>query len=358
MHPFFAPLSPFETSILLTCFTLGSEPAPEALQHLGEPMQSRVRERAEALLAMPQETRTPLLVQELKALMAHGGQSGLELVDPTWVLHHMRGETPRMCGTILLGLPAPLMRSVLKRLPAAIRRALPPKSELQAIRPRLAQDVRTSFSANFAPMPASSSSNVKGLHDILFLERQELYHLIRDLGLTELGLAFAAVEKMALVELCRRLEKKQAHELIAAVQSASQVDVPDASVAQHFLSKIVVNFENTEEFLQKSGLWRLASACTHEDDAWCVALSQRLPRQAGTLFVELLARAKDMLAEQTDEVRLRLHDAILVRVVQLARKGDLSAHWGSAEVAFHDTQGCLHILRQEGTQSGQKPQAG
>lgn len=346
MHPFFASLDRYEVSLLLTALTVGGEAAVSTFSLLAEPTRSRLQERAEALAAMPPDTRKSLMGTELKALLSVEGQGGsLDWIDATWLVHALRGEPPRIVGAILLGLQASSMHALLKRLPHTIRRQLPPKSELSAVDPRLLTDLRLLFARRFAPMLEPPAGNSRQFEDILFLERDELYRLIRDLGLTELGQAFAVVEKMALLELCRRLGKAQAFELLQAVKSASKVDQPDAKTAQHFLSKIVVNFDDVEEFLQKSGLWRLARAAFRNEQNWLTALTQHLPRQAGAQFGELIIRAQETIGEDFDDnVRLRLRDAVLLRVVQLSRAGTVAPLWQEAQVKFHDPEACRAIL--------------
>ena len=344
MHPFFAPLSRYEAALLLTTLSVGEQRAAQLLERMAEPSRSRLLQLCQALLAMPPETRRPLMASQFKGILAREGRAQLDLIDPTWLLHALRGESPRMVGALLMGLQPSTMNALLGRLPATIRRHLPPKQQLQSIDGTLLIDLHIALAARFAPMPEPPSSNARSFDDLLFLEREELFRVVRDLGFTELGQAFAAVEKVALLELCRRLEKSQAHELLRAVKSASNVDQPDAQTARHFLSKIVVNFDDVEEFLQKSGLWRLARASFRNDPAWLAAFCQRLPRQAGSQFNELCNRAQETLSDSADDVRLRLRDAILLRVVQLSRLGQMGSMWQQAQVVFHDQAGCEALL--------------
>lgn len=347
MHPFFASVDRYEVALLLTAMTVGGDEAEQKLSVLSEPLRGRLLECIGALRAMPEEMRKPLMTTEFKALLAQEGQAAaLDWIDSTWLLHALRGEPPRIVAIVLLGLQAGPMNALLKRLPHTIRRQLPPKQELSEVDPKLLADLRLLFLRRFAPMPEPAVGPTRSFEDVLFwLERDELFRLIRDLGLTELGQAFAVVEKMALLELCRRLGKAQAFELLHAVKSASRVDQPDAKTAQHFLSKIVVNFDEVEEFLQKSGLWRLAR-CTYQlDPAWLSALQQRLPRQAGHQFGELCTRAQETLGEQQDDdVRLRLRDAILLRVIQLVRAGTIQPSWQESQIQFNDPEACQAIL--------------
>lgn len=335
MHPFFAPLNVWEESLLLTTLTVGGGSDHVGIfAHLPAESSKRLQEKAQALLAIAADKRLALMVRELREILATNGRRGIERVDPSWIIHHMKGESPRVVATILLGLPAPLVRSLLKRLPTALRRALPPKSEIHALPEAITEGVRQRFEARFHPMPTPTGGPMV-FRDVVHLERAELFHLTRDLGLIELGQAFVSVGKMALAELCRRLPRERAEELVQAVKVASHVDLPDVKSAQRFLSRVVMNFEDTEEFLQKSGLWRMAKACRLETNEANMALAQRLPRKAGQLLFLYIAKAAEM-EDLTPEVLKRLQDSILTRVKLLAQMGRLGSALHDVQFQFHD----------------------
>ena len=342
MHPFFSPLDQRELGLLLTTLTAGGSDQAGVFAFLPSPSRERVQQKAQALLQIPTEKRVPLMVRELKNALEFNGLFGIERMDPSWIVHGIKGESPRMVGVILLHLPIHVVRSILRRLPQHVRRALPPKSEIRNIPGDLATTLRQLFEARFAPMPTLGQGDFTFL-DIIHLERQELYRLIRDLGLIELAQAFVSVGKMALLELCRRMPRSDAEELVQTVKLASRVDVPDPKSAQRFLSRVVSNFESTEEFLQKAGLWRLAKASVGESKRFRRAFGQRLPRRAGNLLFEFMERGDDM-AEVDAAARQRLQDSVLIRVVLLSRTPAIAATWGKVTMRFHDANGAQAAL--------------
>ena len=183
-------------------------------------------------------------------------------------------------------------------------------------------------------MPQTTGKHF-AFRDIIQLDRDDIYKLMRDLGLIELGQAFAAVGRMALAELCRRLPRAKAEELILAVRSASKVDIPDLKTAQRFLSRVVVNFDDTEEFFQKAGLWRIAKGALLEDEVFRAAFRQRLPRSAGELFDTFFDKAGEM-EDLTPDMLQRAQDATLRRVQKLAKDGAISPQWRHVELNLHD----------------------
>lgn len=335
MHPFFTPLTPYELALLLTTLTVGGADQVGIFAAMPPESRQRLQEKAGALLQISGDRRVQLMVRELKNALAYNGLRGVERIDPSWIVQGLKGESPRVVATLLLGLPTPVVKSVLRRLPAAVRHELPPKHEIKEIPEDIARAMRQIFEARFHPMP-SPTQGPFGFRDVVHLERSELFHLIRDLGLIELGRAFVTVGKMALLELCRRLPRPHAEELIHAVKVASHVDLPDPKSAQRFLSRVVMNFENTEEFLQKAGLWRLAKACLLEDESFRLAMGQRLPRRAAQHLHGYMEKAGEM-EDLTPDALQRLQDSVLVRVILLSRQGALNPALAGGAMSYHDT---------------------
>lgn len=334
MHPFFEPLSDREAMLLLTTLTVGTRDDTTLFRYMSEEAASRLQQKAEALFAIPSEKRVPFMVHEIKQALAYKGLRGVERVDPSWIIHKLKGESPRVIAAILITLPPQTVRSIIKRLPSALREKLPPKDEVKNIPKDLQNAVREIFEARFAPMPPVSA---KGFYyrDVLQLERPEIQKLLRDLGLVELAQAFVSVGKNALAELCRRLPREHAEELVLAVRSASRVDSPDPKSAQRFLSKIVPNFSDTEEFFLKSGVWRLAKATLLEADNVRIGFKQRLPKEMGELFASYLEKAQEI--EPLDETALkRIQDSVLLRIRDLSRKNVLGPRWKDLEMGFHN----------------------
>lgn len=355
MHPFFEPLSKREAMLLLTTLTVGGSEATEIFRHLPRETQARLQEKAQALLQIDASKRVNFMVHEMKQALAFKGLRGVERVDATWVLRAMRGESPRIVATILVSLPGPTVRSVLKRLPPKVREQLPPKQELKQAPIELVRLVRQNFEARFCPMPPPSPKGF-AYRDIVQLDKKELYTLMRDLGLIELGQAFVSVGKMALAELCRRLPRDKAEELIAAVRSASHVDLPELKSAQRFLSRVVVNFNDTEEFFQKAGLWRLAKGALLEDDTFRQAFRQRLPREAGELFISFIEKAAET-TDASEDVLLRTQDSILLRIRELSARKQISPHWSELEMHFHDPQAATASPAAAGATAADEPEA-
>ena len=336
IHRFFEPLSDREAMLLMTTMVVGGSEEIQLFEHLDPEQRDRLHSKAQALAEIPPQKRVPFMVKEMKKALKFKGLRGIERVDPSWLLSMMRGESPRVVAAILVTLPAPTVRSVLKRLPSGVRNKLPPKGEIGQVPVELIRCVRQIFESRFSAMPSSGGRFLQ-FQDLVGLERKELFLLMRELGLVELGQAFGAVGKLALAELCRRLDRPRAEELILAVRRSSKVDAPDLKASQHFLSRVVVNFDDSEDLFRKAGLWRIAKACLLEGERFCEAIKQRVPKDVGRLFDDYVRTARGW--DSLDELAVkRFQDSIVVRIKVMSEEGRLSPRWSHLQMSLHDEE--------------------
>lgn len=342
MHPFFEPLNDRDSMLLLTTLTVGGSDETAIFEGLPATSKAQLDEKAQALLEIPSNTRISFMVREMKQALVNSENRGLDRVDPTWIVRAMKGESARVVACLMMSLSKPTVRSVLKLLPPGIRNGLPSRDEMKSVRPEIIRAVRQIFGRRFMPMPKLAPQGFR-FRDILHLDRGDLFILMRTLGLVELGQAFVSVGPMALTEFCRRLPRNKAEELIGAVRSASHTDLPDLKYAERFLAKVSVDFHDTEEFFQKSGLWRAARASLLEEDSFVLAMRQRLPKRPGTLYGEYFERAREA-GDYPDDMLQRLQDSVLVRIVRLSRQGAIDRRWGGMDMSYFDHASALAAL--------------
>lgn len=316
--------------MLLTSQIAGGSDDTEIFAHLPEDQRRRLEEKAHRLKEIDRQKRVPFIIHELKAALSLPGGAGpgsIDTIDPGWLLAGLKGERPSVVAAILVTLSSPVVRALLKRLPPGIRRGLPPKGQMNQVPVEIVKAIRLFFEQRFAPMPAPPRGTIH-YRDVIHLDPRDLFILMRRLGLVELGQAFASVGKGALAELCRRLPADKSEELISAVRATGSTDVPDQKTVQHFLSRVLVNFNDTEELFQKAGLWRLAKAAMSEDDAFAQSFRQRLPKEAGELFVTFVQKARE-----AGEAPPNLGTSILREVKALSAAGQIQSHWQTAQFA-------------------------
>lgn len=352
----FYPLSPRLTVLLGTILTQGGEEDLYLADFLSDDDAFLLKERAQVLLALDGQKRAAIVAAELRRQFQFRGLLGLDQVDPTWILSALKGEQPITIGIVLAQLSASTRSRILSQLPPAVRDRVPAREDLKSARLEIMRAVRQIFEAKFVgmPMPPTEPTNFY-FKDIVHLDGRELMQLMRALGLEELGAAFLTVGKRKLAELCTRLGREAAEELVSAVKSTEDRDAMDIKDSNAFLQRMVLGLKLDEargmspedakerfqrELFQKAGLLRLAKAIRKERPSFVLQLAQRLPRSHGRLLQSYVEKIDEMY--DYDVVKLtRLQDLILQRVEKLAARGKVNpiylkftfCYWGDGEAA-------------------------
>ena len=106
---------------------MGGSQEIDLFDHLPEESRARIKEKAATLLEIPTDKRVPFMVQQIRQAMSFRGLRGVEKIDPSWLMQGLKGESARVVATVLVSLPSPTVRALLKRLPTAIRPQTPSK---------------------------------------------------------------------------------------------------------------------------------------------------------------------------------------------------------------------------------------
>ena len=351
----FYPLSPRLTVLLGTLFTQGGHDDLYILDFLSDDDAYMVRERAEVLLELDGHRRAAVVASEMRRQFQFRGLIGLDQVDPSWLLAALRGEQPTTIGIVLAQLSASTRARILGQLPAKVADRVPTKDQLRNVRLDVMRVIRQLFESKFATMPVPPSEPTSFFFkDIVLLEGRELIQLVRALGLEQLGAAFLTVGRRKLAELCQRLEKDAADQLVGAVKQTEARDALDMKDANTFLQRMLMGIKLDEargmgavaakeqfqdELFRSAGLFRLAKALRAERPAAVQQLAQRLPRGHGRLLRSFVEKMDDMF-EYDDVKQRRLQDLILYRVEKLAERGKINpkylkftfCYWGDEDV--------------------------
>ncbi len=337
MHRLFLPLERQHVSLLLMLLTHGGQNELALLDSLDDPAVPTIKEKAALVLQIPGEKRAMFIALELKKLIAEPSRRGLEQVDASWIVQALVAEAPRTVAAILISLPPNQLKAVVEKLPLELRKRLPPKDEMKAVSGQITRGVRLAFEDRFAPMPISVDQEFT-FRDIIVLDSPELALLLRSLGLEELAQAFVSVGRYALAELCKRLPREYAEELIASVKRVKSGDAMELKSAQRFLGRVLTNFNDTEELSRKAGLYRLSKALSIESQGYLRAFFQRLPKASGAQLESYIQKVQEM-SETDDERARRLQDGVLRSVEGMAKAQQISARYLEYQFVFHNPGG-------------------
>lgn len=334
MHQSFYPLNHRQYMLLITTMTMGGSESAGLFQFLPEEECRLLTEKAELLSKIPSAKRVPFMVMEMKEELKTMGQRGMEYADPSWILNSLKGELPRVLANLLSELPPPLIRKLIERIPNKVRDHLPAKDDIEAVPLELRSAVRYLFENKFYEMPRTMGKQFI-FGNIILLDRKDIATLIRIMGLEELAQAFISVGKRALAELCRSLPKDKAEELIEVVKNVDKVDLMDLKTAQRFLARVLQNFQDEEDLFRRAGLFHLAKAALLEDTFFHHAMSQRLPMDQGTIYLDYVEKAAE-IAEWEPDVLKRLQNRIFDKIRELSKQDVISPRYANLDFAYHE----------------------
>jgi hypothetical protein len=347
------PLDRRQQTLLLTTVAFAGSQAAELWSLLPDEIAAALQEKAQRLDEIPRDKRVPVVVRELKGLMAFRGVKGLDGVEPSWLAAGFKGESPRVIAVALMYLPSSLSKQIVQRLPEHVQQALPSREELRDVPLEVAKLVRARFERKFIAMPPERDLVEVSFADVVLLTARELIAVVRNVGADEIACAFLAVGKRALAEFLTKLSPADSDELIAAVRRADLKDGMELKAAQAFLGKVLtagapptrgapaprtsgntsgIAFANTDELFQKAGLYRLARALSVEEPVAVQQLVQRFPRAHGRLLLDYLERVRERGLDEAQVRRLR--DQIVDVVINLSRRGKIDARYGAVPARF------------------------
>lgn len=325
MHRIFYPLKHRQISFLLTLLAHGGNDAFYLFDYLNEDETRAIKPKADAIAQIPGEKRALFIAHEFKNLMMEKSDRGLELVEPEWIIDAFSDESPRTIAAILMSLPPQILKPLIEALPKDIRQSLPPKDEMKEIHPNVLEIICQRFSQRLVPMPLFGDQYFE-FRDVIHLDIDEILLLIKLLGLEELARAFVTVGRYALAELCRRLPRPDAEQLIAVVKQTKQVDAMELKDAQRFLGRILSNFDTPQDLFNKAGLYRLARAVSIEDELYRSALMQRLPKVIAHQLEHYVRKMHEQ--PEMDEPLLRAaQKQILSRIFRMAHNKEISPRY-------------------------------
>jgi hypothetical protein len=348
------PLDRRQQTLLLATMAFAGSQARDLFSLLPDDQVAPLLEKVQKLEEIPREKRVPVVIRELKGLMAFRGVKGLDGVEPSWLAAGFKGESPRVIAVALLYLPSSLAKQIVQRLPDHVQRALPSRDDLREVPLDVVKLVRSRFEKKFIAMPLERELTELAFTDVVLLSARELIAVIRNIGADEIACAFLAVGKRALAEFLTKLSPQDSEELIAAVRRADLKDGMELKSAQAFLGKVLttsppptrgaapvpratgstsgIAFANTDELFQKAGLYRLARALSVEEPRAVQQLVQRFPRAHGRLLLEYMDRVRE---RQLDDAQVRrLRDQIVDVVVNMSRRGKIDARFGAVPARF------------------------
>ncbi|MFN0064364.1 MAG: hypothetical protein ACKVPX_17785 [Myxococcaceae bacterium] len=299
MEAYLSSLSKRQTMLLLTTVTFGGPEGAEALEHLPDSESELLRERAAGILGIAKEQRVPLLVQEMRRLMAPR-QGLLAAASADQVAEILKKERPALRRTLLKALPRTLSEAVRKELgedaPAAQRDVRP--EILAIVRGKLEEVVGEA---------AASRGGFK-FADVLVLASRELLTLSDVLGARALGPSIAglsAEERTAFLSVLPPDQRPLA--TLAAELAVNRGLGPDDARVMFDLHG---GMGQPSACLRSAGIHRLARACLAQSPEFGQRVVARHPGEFGAKLSEWLRHERTKQVNRGDGGRTGVVDEL------------------------------------------------
>lgn len=279
---FFSALSKRQAMLLLTSLAFGGSGAIEAYAHLEPAEEELLRHRAQALIQVPREKRVPLLVKEMKRLVAHRRRH-LVGADPKRIAQILKAERPMVIEVVLGALSSDLALAVRAALgnpsPTKLQRDVKPEV-LSLVRWKLEDALR-------AGLPHVGSFRFT---DIMVMPSREILALVDRMGARVLATAVAG---LGVDERERLLGKLTPDQRVLAARAAEvgaerRLSEADANLA----FEIHGGLNQPSLCLHSAGAQRLIRACYAQSADFAARFASRHQDELGAVLSRWLRDEK------------------------------------------------------------------
>jgi hypothetical protein len=293
LETYLSSLTKRQSMLLLTAVTFGGQGALASLEYLTEEESALLRNRAEALLALPKERRIPMLVQEMKRLVTpRRGQ--LWATGPEQLAQLMLRERAVLRQVLLKALPSGLADSV--------RRCLPPERSrpTREVRPEVLNIVRGRLEDILAR--ATPVGTAFKFADVLLLQPRELVTLLDELGIRALAPALAGLNEETRARFFAELPPGHLERTTQAVTAAA----PRRLLPEDAEETLALHPGLGLAALRSAGALKLARALLAQSGDFAVRVLERNPGDLGQLLARWFKEERNRVVNRGDGGRVEV----------------------------------------------------
>lgn len=301
-------LSKKDRAFLLTSQRILGNSAPDLMRFLPESRVTALKAAWEGLSDQDvQESWKNLAQPEEESLLYHA--------DSSWVSQSFPGETAAVWAVILQDLPKARIGGVLKDLPKETRRDLK-RVKVTQLPAAVIQLILRRAEGRFPRIIRSDLEKDVVIKKLAPLGLRDLEKLLRELGISEMALAFSQINRSATRAILNRLNNADSKELRARIKKASGKKLPEQREAQLHILELDLEKLSPEEMVQEIGFGVFSRAFGKSDRALGEYFVHRFPPKQGYV----LRRYLDENAPQNTDARItRTRERILDALTRIQR---------------------------------------
>jgi hypothetical protein len=292
----------------LICALREGDKGTALLEYLAEPSE-KLRGVVGELAKLPKAQLKKELWDPL-AGSSSAREALLEYAEAGWILENFRNEPPRVWVWLLTQIPKAKAGRILSGLSKETRKAL------KSIRPgflseELKSYLRKKFDERF---PRVSLQQLKGgglFEKLISLKTDQVLHLIRELGLTEISIAFSKINRSATRAILHRLNMEDAKELKNRIKEGGEYKLAMQREAQLNILSLELDKVKPGELTYEIGFSILSKAFSKEDLEVAPLFTYKLPQRQGYIFKRYIDQnAPTIKPDQATPVRERILEAL------------------------------------------------
>jgi len=289
-------------------------------------------EKAKSLWAeIPVEERHSFFQNQLKSLRSKQDFSGIMDIHPAWLLRPLEKESPRVIGLILRHLPSKHVRYLLEHLPKRVTMRLPKLVESFYVPSEILALVWRRFERHFHPMPLARSFAQYDFDHIHYLKSEEIDHLLRDLGMSELALSLVGTTKKIAHVLLNRFSIKDAKTLVSRIKEYQNQDRTFCRESRYTVLELDGEEHGVEAFLKELGAAAFSKAFQTEQMNLFRAVSQKMSPSESYLLKRYI---DSHLPAALGAFVERRQSWVMDHIIRLSEEGSLDPQW--AELRARD----------------------
>jgi len=285
-------------------------PPEELLQGYGLGTAGEIRGALQEFQREAEGDRQGILDREWAHLRPESAESLLHHADPAWISESFQGENPAVLALILKDFPKAKVGGVLKDLPKDIRKQLKNFNVAKIPAPIRALILKHA-EAQFPRVHLGAHLQDEVLKKMSDLNIRQMEELLRELGLTEMALAFSRVKGSALKAIFNRLKPEDAKEFRKRQKGSSEYNSAEHREAQLQILSLDFDKMGPEKIIQEIGLGVLSRAFEKGEQDLATFFTYKFNPRQGYLFKRLIEKnSADSTAKKVRRVRERILDAL------------------------------------------------
>ena len=241
----------------------------------------------ERLLQQPKKSREDEIQRQLARLGSEGKVNLWLHADGGWVVEALRNESPLVWALVFRELPRAKIGRVLSELPKELRKTIKAMSHHVPAEPVWAL-LKRRIEARFPAVPREVWEHLGEFEAFRQLNTDQFYQLMRELGISEMAIAFSQVDRAATRAILHRLGVEEAKELRGRIKKGGNYSKDQMREAQMNILSLEAEKVKTDELTLEIGFGVFSRAFGKEHEPFAPIFIYKLSPRFGYVLKRYL----------------------------------------------------------------------